>query len=261
MNQSLSEVAEGSSSLGSVKQSAVVASNRRDIPVSSFDFTNGAYARSRKTRILSVVVLSITVLVFAIVLVSTLQNFSKASSLSNRALKVEATKQTVISEYETFSDAGTDTLRLIGSYDTMTFALSRVAFNQADIELLYTDMFTNKVPGVTLSAIQYNPTTAASMDTVKDKEAKPSVKVSITVVGDSLTSTLAFVSSVNANPLLTNVLTTRTGLNATIVADILFNNPPKSLIDKLSTLGIRYDKSQQVLALVVLETPEETTGS
>ena len=258
MSQSLSEVTEGSSSLGSVKQSAVAASNRRDIPVSSFDFTNGAYARSRKTRILSVVVLSFTVLIFIIVLVSTLQNFSKASSYANRALKVEATKQTVISEYETFSDSGTDTLSLVGSYDTITSALSKVAFDQADIELLYTDMFTKKVTGVTLTSLEFNPD---ATETAETKESKPSVKVSISVTGDSLTSTLAFVSSVSANPLLTNVLTTRTGLNATVVADILLNNPPASLIAKLSTLGIRYDKSQQVIAPVVLDTPEETTGS
>lgn len=239
------------------KTSKVVASNRRDIPIASFDFTNGAFAKSRKARLLSLIILGLTVLALIFTIYRALGNFAEASSNNSRSKQLRDTGDTIVSEYSTFSDKGTDTMALVSKYNATTSALSAVAYGQADVEKFFTEILNYSGPELTIASMEYNHNPKTDNGTYKKNQA--SVKVQITVNGTSIGAVLEFITKVTSMELLTNVTTTRSSLSSVIAGDILVNNPPTILIEKLADLGIRYNKEGQALAPIVVADPTAVT--
>lgn len=233
----------------------VVASNRRDIPVASFDFTGGAFAKSRKTRLLSLVALGLTVLLLMFTVYRSVNNFTKASSNNSSTARLKNTGDTIVSEFSTFSAEGTDTMSLVNKYNTTTDSLSTIVYEQADVGKFFSTVLSFTSPDLTVSRMDYNP---EQTDRADKSATKSSIKVQVGVSGTSISAVLEFITRISSLELLTNVTTTRSGLNATVKADILMNNPPQVLVDKLSDLGIRYDKTRQVLSPVVVSDPTVT---
>ncbi len=235
----------------SSKTPKVVASNRRDIPIVSFDFTNGAFAKSRKTRLISLVILGLTILVLVFVVFRAVTNLAEVSSNNSRAEQLKDAGDTIVSEYSTFSDKGTDTMALVSKYNATTSSLSTVAYGQADVEKFFTEVLRYSSPELTVASMDYNPKT----DDAPYAENKASVKVRIVANGKSISAVLEFITKVTAMELLTNVTTARAGQSVQIEGDILVNNPPVSLLDKLTDLGIRYNKEGQALTTTVVADP------
>ena len=237
------------------KTSKVVTSNRRDIPIASFDFTDGAFAKSRKTRLLSLIILGLAILVLIFTIFRATGNFAKASSNNARSEQLKDTGDTIVAEYSTFSDKGTDTMALVSKYNATTSALSTVAYGQADVEKFFTEILSYSGPELAIATMEYNPKIS---DGTYEKN-QPSVKVRIAVNGTSIGAVLEFVTKVTSMDLLTNVTATRSGLSALVSGDILVNNPPTLLIEKLADLGIRYNKEGQVLTPTVVVDPTTVT--
>lgn len=223
------------------KTSKVVTSNRRDIPTASFDFTNGAFAKSRRTRLISIVILGLTILALIFTIYRTMGNFSAVASNNSRAKQLKDTGDTIISEYSTFSGKGTDTMSLVNKYNSATSALTTVTSEQADIEKFFTEILSYSGPELVVSSMEYNP--KASDGTFKRQQA--SVKVSISANGRSIGAVLEFITKVTSMELLTNVTANRSGQSVQMSGDVLVNNPPDRLLEKLSELGIRYNKDVQ----------------
>lgn len=227
-----------------------VVSNRRDIPTACFDFTGGAYSKSRRARLISFILLCATILVLAFVVYLSVNKFSNASSNNSRAEQLKDTSDTMIAEYATFSSEGTDAMDLVTKYNSATSSLTAVAYDQTDVHKLITDTMALSSPELNVTNLEYNPLKPYTGDEAAEK---PSVEIKITVTGTSIGAILEFMTRLSAQGTLTNITSTRSGLTAIVSAELLKNNPPTSLVDKLSDLGIRYDKSAQAQSPVVID--------
>lgn len=235
------------------KTPKVVVSNRRDIPTACFDFTGGAYSKSRRARLVSFVLLCVAVLALAFTVYLAVSKFAKSSSNNSRSEQLKNTSETMIAEYATFSSEGTNAMDLVNKYNSATSSLSAVAYKQTDIHKFLVDTLAFSGPELKVTSLEYNPLKPYTGDKV---EEKPSVEVKITVTATSIGAILEFMTRISSLGTLTNITSTRSGLTSIVSGELLMNNPPASLVDKLSDMGIRYDKSAQAQSPIVIDDPD-----
>jgi len=249
---------DAASALASTTAQQPELANRRDIPLTAFDLLSGSYAASKRARAAGLGVLALTLGFLGWTVFGVLRTSWEVSSVREEALSLLDTDESL---YEGFGSAvsGVPTGDLLSRDRSVSAGLAALASEQGDFLAVFRALSSLDLPGARVVGVAFGRAAAqagASSDAAKEPADTATVPVRILISGDNLASVITLADRIRQLPELRNVNPVPSGTSAVVTADILLNNPPKELLDRLLTLGVRsIAAAQEDLASI-----EGTTG-
>lgn len=234
-NQSPSDAA---TTLAATRAAQPDLTNRKEIPLSSFDFLAGAYRATRRARRVSIGVLVIVGLLGFLNIISGFRTGLTSSGVRSDIREIASSRKTLIDEFGEDAE-GIPTEDVLERDRLISTGLASVTAGQGDFGALLTDLAALKVEGATVNGFVFG--SSVILDEDSDFEvAENFIPVKITVVGTNIASVVDMAELVRGVAGLSGVKITREDTTAVILAMVPANKPPSSTVERLLELGVQF---------------------
>jgi hypothetical protein len=242
--------------------------NRREIPLSAFDFLNGAYNATKRARRITLTVIAAVLLLTIYVGAGAFVNSFKAGDVEARLKDLEAERSALIAEFGSEID-GIPTQVVLDRDRSLSSGLAAVTAAQGDVISILNEISGLVSGRVTVVRVTYGLTADAKSKTTTTtlapgqqapKEAD-SVAFSIVVRGSDIAVAAEAADRIRQLPSLQNVDVDVQGREVIVTSSIPLNKPPRAMLERLIGLGVRASSSSGVSADADEEasTPADTT--
>lgn len=242
--------------------------NRKDIPLTAFDFLDGAYAATKRARAIGIGILGTTLLLLSWTVFSGLQASWAVGAVRDDVEQLKNSRGSLVGEFgETVE--GIPTEQLLDRERALAAGFASVTRRQGNFLSLFEELRGLSSPEAQVSSITYGAAAGAT-DTSKPSSssgdaaapaAPAMVEVRILVTGSSLSATVSLADRIRQVSGLENVDVDLGGTGASVVAQISLDRPPQPLITRLESLGVRSDADKRAREDQASEdTSEETPG-
>lgn len=222
--------------------------NRKDIPLTAFDFLDGAYTATKRARTVGIAVLGVSLLVLSWTVFSGLQASWKVDDVRAQVQQLKDSRGSLVGEFGA-SVEGIPTESLLDRERTLGSAFAGVTNLQGNFLDLFEELRGLSSPDAQVASVTYGLAAAGDAKSAgsasEDAPSVPTVEVRILVTGTRLAATVALADRIRQVPGLESVDVDLGGTGASVVAKIALDRPPKRLIDRLVTLGIRPDADKR----------------
>ena len=220
--------------------SAIAATNRREIPQTSFDFTAGLFQRTVVARRLAFILLTGAA---ALVVFSGYQVLTAQAQLTALSAGSDALAQR---ENAVVASLGTDTggvdPRLIIDRDiALADSLSKVAESQADIRAVLAELGKYQVPGVSILDLRIGISAMGKGSETVFLEKDAGIPVKIVAQSQNILSAVTWADQLRRSPAFSG-LSPLAGPAAgvVLVGYVKSDTLAKPMLDKLASLGVVY---------------------
>lgn len=217
----------------------VLYGNRKEIPITSFDFLNGAYLATKRARQATFLVLGLVLMIGSWTVWGGFQARSSTTAVSEQVASLVAARQQLVSDFGQPVN-GIEIESLLAREQKLSDSLALVTASQGDIMALLADLSSLTIAGVTVADVSYGKDAAGTRPGGPAATAgEASIPVKITLTSQSISATASAADQVRQLTVLTKVQVSRAGSTAVIYAQLKLNNPPTSVLDRLLALGIQ----------------------
>jgi hypothetical protein len=242
--------ADAATALASTQAIHPELANRKDIPLTAFDFLDGAYGATKRARAIGIGILGISLLLLSWTVFSGIQASWRVGEVLAQVEDLKNSRGSLVGEFGE-SIEGIPTESLLDRERTLASAFASVTNSQGNFLTLFENLRNLNAPEAQVSSIVYGSATdSAGSSSDASEDAGPTaltVEVRILVTGSSLAATVSLADRILQVPGLENVVVDLGGSGASIVAQIRLDRPPQRLIDRLVTLGVRPDADKRAL--------------
>jgi hypothetical protein len=234
-NQSPSDAA---TTLAATRAAQPDLTNRKEIPLSSFDFLAGAYRATRRARRVSIGVLVVVGLLGFLNVISGFRTGLTSSGVRSDIGEIASSRKTLIDEFGEDVN-GIPTEDVLERDRLVSTGLAAVTAGQGDFGSLLTDLAAIKVEGAAVNGFVFGSTVVLDEDS--DFEVPENfIPVKITVIGTNIASVVDMAELVRGIAGLSNVKITREDTTAIIIGVVPANKPPSSTVERLLELGVQF---------------------
>lgn len=227
--------------------------NRRQIAVTSFDLLNGAYQTASRSRLASLIILSLVLVIGAGVSINGLTARVELSSVSSELLDLKSRERDATSKFTSFSGLpeGVTEKQLLNRYDSLTSAFKKIStysvstfdyygeVEYADVQISEFSMeFRTSIGKISeekktnesrdATSVELTKELLANIDELVENEVLVIVKA--TAVGDPI-NLARWAQSVKNSKEFSNVIVTRTNVSSTIVATAVQRGPSADIAE------------------------------
>ena len=240
--------------------------NRKEIPLTAFDFLDGAYAATKRARLVGTIILGLVLLVASWTVFSGLQASWEVSDVRAQVEELKNSRGSLVGEFGESVD-GIPTESLLDRERTLAAGFASVTNRQGNFLGLFEELRKLNSPEAQISSVTYGGSTegaAAPAQEGEDGAAAPAaqtVSVRILVSGSNLAATVNLADRIRQVPGLENVDVDLGGTGASVVAEISLDRPPQRLVDRLVTLGVRPDADKRAATAEVAGAAEEADAA
>jgi hypothetical protein len=212
--------------------------NRKEIPLSSFDFLAGAYAATRRARRISIGVLVIVGLLGFLNVISGFRTGLTSSGVRADIREIASSRNALIAEFGEDAE-GIPTEDVLERDRLISTGLASITAGQGDFGSLLTDLAAIKVEGAAVSSFVFGSSVVADEDS-DFKVADNFIPVKVTVIGTNIASVVDMAELIRGISGLSGVKITREETTAVILAMVPANKPPSSTVERLLELGVQF---------------------
>lgn len=221
--------------------------NRREIPLSAFDFLNGAYNATKQARRLTLTVIAAVLLLTIYIGAGTFVDSFKVGDAEARLKDLEAERSALIAEFGSEID-GISTLIVLDRDRSLSSGLAAVTATQGDMISILNEISGLVSDRVTVVQVTYGlavgdtkskSTTTTTLAPGQTAKAADSVAFSIVVRGSDIATAAEAADRIRQLPSLQNVEVDVQGREVIVTASIPLNKPPRAMLERLIGLGVR----------------------
>lgn len=213
--------------------------NRREIPLSSFDFLAGAYRATKRARTISVAVLLVVALIGFLNVFMGFRTGLEVGRVRSDIRKIESDEKALIEEFGA-SATGIATSEILDRDRVVSSGLVSVTASQGDFSSLLNDLSALKVEGAAISGFVFGAAVKFDEDETKFEVPENTIPVRITVLGNTIAATIDLAERIESVQGFSNVRITRENNTAIILGTIPGNKPPSDLVQRLLDLGVQF---------------------
>lgn len=243
--------ADAASALASTTAIHPELANRKDIPLTAFDFLDGAYAATKRARAIGIGVLGLALLLLSWTVFNGLQASWEVADVRDQVTELKNSRGALVGEFGE-SVQGVPTEALLTRERVLSAGFAGVTNQQGNFLALFDQLRALETADARIASLSYG--LAADPDSSKDSkkstdgsaddeaaQTAEKVTVRILISGSDLSATVGLADRIRQVPGLENVAIDLGGSGASVVASISLNKPPQRLLDRLVTLGVRPD--------------------
>lgn len=232
--------------------------NRKEIPLTAFDFLDGAYAATKRARLLGTIILGLVLLVASWTVFSGLQASWEVSDVRAQVEELKNSRGSLVGEFGKSVD-GIPTESLLDRERTLAAGFASVTNRQGNFLGLFEELRKLNSPEAQISSVTYGSTAKGSAEQKEGAGNAPvqTVSVRILVSGLNLAATVNLADRIRQVPGLENVDVDLGGTGASVVAEISLDRPPQRLVDRLVALGVRPDADKRAATTEAAASAEE----
>lgn len=238
-----------STALSNTQAVAPELANRREIPLSVFDFLNGAYNATKRARLLTLIAIILVLLLGVYVSAGTLLDSLKAGDIKARLEDVEAEKIGLIAEFGTEVN-GLQTKIVLDRDKELSSGLATVTASQGDLVSVLAEISGLVSSEASVLSVSYgsaaeikSDTTAATTTTLpgttQAAKAASSIALRIVIRGESIAAAANAADRIRQVSSLQNVEVDVQGREVIINATLALSKPPRAMLERLIGLGVR----------------------
>lgn len=231
--------------------------NRREIPLSSFDFLAGAYRATKRARSVSVAVLVVVALVGFANVFNGFRTGLDVNRVRSEIRKIESDEKALIEEFGA-SATGIATADILDRDRVISTGLVSVTASQGDFSSLLNDLSALKVEGAAINGFVFGAAVKFDEDEKKFEVPENTIPVRITVLGNTIAATIDLAERIEAVEGFSNVRITRENNTAIILGTIPANKPPSDLVQRLLDLGVQFKAVTEKTEESAPETPADS---
>lgn len=242
--------ADAASALASTTAIHPELANRKDIPLTAFDFLDGAYAATKRARAIGIGVLGLALLLLSWTVFSGLQASWEVADARKQVTELKDSRGALVGEFGE-SVQGIPTEALLTRERVLSAGFAGVTNQQGNFLALFDQLRALETADARIASLSYGlaADSGSSKDSKKsaggsaDEATQTAEKVTIRILisGSDLSATVGLADRIRQVPGLENVAIDLGGSGASVVASISLNKPPQRLLDRLVTLGVRPD--------------------
>jgi len=238
--------ADASTALASTKALHPELANRKDIPLTAFDFLDGAYAATKRARAVGTGLLAVSLIVLAWTVVSGLVASGDVDAVRAEVTGVEESRARLVTDFVGGESVeGIPTESLLARERALAVGFAGVTNRQGDFPGLLAELRSLGVPGARVTGVSYGLAASSekgpSAEEADEEVTVETVSVLVLITGENLASTVALADRVKQTPGLSDFVVDLAGTGAAVTAKITLDSPPDRLLSRLSALGIRAD--------------------
>lgn len=220
-------------------------SNRREIPISSFDFLHGAYELTRRTRVATLTVLAL-LLVFAFWTVfSTVSARVKASEFRSSQQQYELRQAEVVSSLGETLGSSVDVRVLLDRDIDLSKALTEVAAGQTDILALLRQLQELPSTGATITEIAIGENAVGARMRVNPDSLAP---VYMAGTASELRDLVSWADAVRNAEVLSSFEYSRSPGSIGVFGYTTISSPAPGTVSKIGSLGVSVGPTDQAEA-------------
>ena len=233
-----------STALSNTQAVAPELANRREIPLSVFDFLNGAYNATKRARLITLVAIILVLLLGVYVSAGTLLSSFKAEDISSRLEGVEKEKVGLIAEFGTEIN-GIQTNVVLDRDKELSSGLATITASQgvlAEIAgLVSTEASVLSVSYGSAAEIKSDTTTTTTTipGATKTNKIASTIALRIVIRGESIAAAANAADKIRQVASLQNVEVDVQGREVMINATLALSKPPRAMLERLIGLGVR----------------------
>lgn len=212
--------------------------NRKEIPLTSFDFLAGAYQATRRARSVSIGVLIIVALLGFFNVFTGFRTGLQASDVRGQIKELDGSRNALIEE---FGASATDipTSEILDRDRTVSSGLVTVTASQGDFSSLIADLSALEGGAAGINGFVFG--SSVKLEEEDDFEVpENTVPVRITIVGTDIAAVVNLAERIRDIEGLANVKITRENSTAIILATVPSNKPPTEVVQRLIDLGVQF---------------------
>lgn len=251
--------ADAATALASTQAIHPELTNRKDIPLTAFDFLDGAYGATKRARAIGIGILGTALLLLSWTAFSGWQASSAVGEVRAQVEELRNSRGSLVGEFGGTVE-GIPTEDLLDHERRLAAGFASVTKRQGDFLSLFEELRGLSSPEAQVSSVTYGAAAgAAKPSSSGDAQAAPAmVSVRILVTGSSLSATVALADRITQVAGLQNVDVDLGGTGASVVGQISLERPPQPLITRLESLGVRSDADKRAREdQATAETPED----
>lgn len=235
--------ADVATTLAATRVSQPDLTNRKEIPLTSFDFLAGSYRATRRARRVSVGVLAVVALLGFVNVVSGFRTGLSSNGVRADIRETAANRKTLIDEFGEEAN-GIPTEDVLERDRVVSTGLATVTAGQGDFSDLLTSLAAIKITGAGVSTFVFG--SAVSLEKEDGFEVPENyIPIKITVVGETIAAVVDMAELIRGIEELSNVKITREGTTAVVLGTIKANKPPSSTVERLLELGVQFRVSSE----------------
>jgi hypothetical protein len=238
-----------STALSNTQAVAPELANRREIPLSVFDFLNGAYNATKRARLITLIAIILVLLLGVYVSAGTLLDSFKAGDIKARLEDVEAEKIGLIAEFGTEVN-GLQTKIVLDRDKELSSGLATVTASQGDLVSVLAEISGLVSSEASVLSVSYgsaaeskSDTAAATTTTIpgatQATKAASSIALRIVIRGESIAAAANAADRIRQVSSLQNVEVDVQGREVIINATLALSKPPRAMLERLIGLGVR----------------------
>lgn len=223
--------------------------NRKDIPLTAFDFLDGAYAATKRARAIGIGILGAFLLLLSWTAFSGLQASWEVGDVKAEVEELRNSRGSLVGEFGATVE-GIPTEDLLDRERTLAAAFASVTNRQGNFPALFEALRGLSSQDAQVASITYGAAndSSGSSPSADAQVAVASVEVRILVTGSSLSATVSLADRIRQVAGLENVEVDLGGTGASVIAQISLDRPPQRLIVRLGELGVRPDADKRAAA-------------
>lgn len=232
--------------------------NRREIPLSSFDFLGGAYAATKRARTIALGVLALLAIACLYKASSAVFTGFDVSAVRAEVVSLESEQRAKIDEFGETID-GADLQVLLERDAAIASALNTVTKRQGDLVLVMNEVeaaLTGMGDGAAVSRVELgaDPDLLAAAAAKEDAESKSAVEdttkkttadapppliVTITITGKDIATATKAAERVMQTVSLLSVSAEVRGREVVVKGTVKTNSPPSEMLERMVAMGVR----------------------
>jgi hypothetical protein len=213
--------------------------NRKEIPLSSFDFLAGAYRATKRARSVSIGVLVIVALLGFFNVFRGFRTGLEASDVRRQITEIESSRKSLIEE---FGASATDipTADILDRDRLISSGLVTVTASQGDFSSLLGDLSAIQGGAAGVNGFVFGSAVKLEDEEKKFEVPENAMPVRITVIGTDIAAVVSLAEKIRAVEGLSNVRISRENTTAIILATVPANKPPTEVVQRLIDLGVQF---------------------
>jgi hypothetical protein len=234
-------------------------SNRREIPVSSFDFLHGAYVSTRRARTATLLVLGLLVSFAAWTAFSTVMARVQTAELRSKQQQHEVRQADVIASLGEAIGSSVDVKVVLDRDIALSKALTQVAGSQIDLAALLSQLQGVPTGGATITEIAIGENAVAGRMSVAAGSKNP---VYLAGIGKELRDLVSWAEAIRSAGVLRSFDYTRSPGSIGVFGYTTVEQPAPGTVEKIASLGVSVDSGVSTSGDLIVEPPtsERDTG-